>query len=283
MPIIGAHVSVAGGLYRCFENASAIGATAIQIFGASPRQWTAKIPTPEAVQQFKDAEKSFGLGPVFLHAAYLVNLGTPNAYLYNKSIENLTEHLRIAEAIGAVGLIFHIGSAKDNDRMKSQKQVADAMNDVLKRVPGHSLLIMENAAGGGDKLGATMEEIGTIFRLAKNKRVKVCIDTQHAFAAGAIQAYTKKDVDAFAKEIDVHFGLEHVVALHLNDSKSECDSHYDRHENIGEGHIGKAGFKVLAEHNAFARLPWLLEVPGFVDTGPDKKNVDIIKKIISSV
>jgi len=283
MPIVGAHVSVAGGLYKCFQNAEAIGATAMQFFGASPRQWTAKQPTASDITLFAEAQKKSGLGPVFLHAAYLVNLGSPNPYLYEKSIQSLTDHLRIAEAIGATGLIFHIGSAKGNDRKKSQAQVAVAMNQVLDNVPGKSFLIMENAAGGGDKLGATAEEIGTIFRMAKHKRVKVCIDTQHAFAAGAISAYTKKEVTAFAKELDTHIGFEHIVALHLNDSKSECGSHYDRHENIGEGSIGKAGFVALAEHKQFNTLPWLLEVPGFDETGPDKKNVDILKKIIASV
>ncbi len=283
MPIIGAHVSVAGGWYKCFENAQAIGAEAMQIFGASPRQWSARQPNKEDIAAYKAAEKATGLGPVFLHAAYLVNLGSPNSLLYTKSVDSLVAHLSIAEALGAKGLIYHVGSAKGHDRTKSIAQAVKGMKEVLKKVPGESLLIIENAAGGGDKLGATIEELGILFRGVDHPRVKICLDTQHLFAAGTMPNYSEKEVTSLAKKIEKEIGFEHIVSLHLNDSKTECGSLHDRHENIGEGHIGKAGFVALAKNKQFANLPWLLEVPGFDEMGPDKKNVDIVKRIVQSV
>ncbi len=279
MPIIGAHVSVAGGLYRCFDNAKAIGATAIQIFGASPRQWQVKVPTADDVKKYKEAQKASGLGPVFLHAAYLPNLGTAEKRLWHASVKNLAAHLEIAERIGANGLIFHIGSAKGQTKEQSLEAVARGMKEVLALVPGHSQLIMENAAGGGNKIGATPEEIGTIFHAVGSDRVKVCIDTQHAFASGLMTSYSAEEIRELITRCDAAFGFDSVAALHLNDSKSPSGSQYDRHENIGEGHIGLQAFADLAKHPKMKKLPWLLEVPGFDDNGPDKKNVDILKKI----
>ena len=279
MAIIGAHVSAAGGLHNCFANAEAIGAECLQIFGASPRQWTANLPSAAAVKQFKAEEKRSGLGPVFLHAAYLVNLGSSLSELRSKSVASLASHLKIAELIGARGLIFHIGSAGKGSRREAIELVAHGMKSVLDRVPGKAQLIMENGAGGGGKLGATPEEIGEIFRLVKNKRVKVCLDTQHAFAAGVLASYSPEEIRATVKRFDDALGWENVVALHANDSQSRSGSFHDRHENIGEGYIGLGGFRNLAADPDINGRPWILEVPGFANDGPDARNVAILKKI----
>lgn len=280
MPIIGAHVSAAGGIYTCFANAKNIGAKAIQIFGASPRGWKATMPTPDVIVQYKTEEQKSGVHPVFLHAAYLVNLGTPNSKLWHASVTSLINHLKIAEALGAQGLIFHIGSSNGESKEKGIERVAKGMKRVLAAVPGESQLIMENGAGGGSKIGGTPEEIGSIWHVLSDARVKVCFDTQHAFAAGVMASYSKEEVDLLAERCDKAFGLSNIVALHVNDSKSISGSYHDRHENIGEGAIGMHGFKALAEHPYFGKLPWILEVPGFAGTGPDKKNIEILKKIV---
>ena len=279
MPIIGAHVSAAGGAYRCFQNAKNIGAEAIQIFGASPRAWKVKQPSQEDIKKFKEEQRNTGLGPVFLHASYLVNLGTHKNPLWHGSVTNLAAHLKIAEDLGAEGLIFHIGSAKGWTKKESIERVAKGMKEVLKKVPGKAQLIMENAAGGGDKIGATVEEIGKIFKKVKSKRAKVCLDTQHAFAAGMMKEYTPKSIKAWVKECDEAFGWDNVVAMHINDSKSEHLSNHDRHENIGEGFIGRDAFKNLAANKDMKKMPWLLEVPGFEGGGPDKENINILKKL----
>ena len=282
MPKIGAHVSAAGGLYNCFDNAKRIGAECLQIFGASPKQWQAPLPSAEVIKEYKKREEASKLGPVFLHALYLANIGTiDNNRLWHGSVRALTDHLKIADLLGAQGLIFHIGSVKNSgNRERGIEQVAKGMKKILSAVPGKTQLIMENAAGGGGKLGATADEVGAIMKLVRDPRAKVCIDTQHAFAAGVLN-YTRAGIASFVKQCDQAFGWKNVVAVHANDSKGEAGSNFDRHENIGEGKIGLAGFQNLVKNKNFAKLPWILEVPGFADEGPDKKNVVTLKRIAS--
>jgi deoxyribonuclease-4 len=275
-PKIGAHVSTAGGFHKALENARAIGADCIQIFGASPRTWQAKLPDDGEIRKFKEEEKRTGIGPAYLHASYLVNLGSPNPDLVSKSVKSLSDHLKIAELIGAEGLIFHIGSSAGMEKERSLDQVISGMKEVLANVPGKSLLVMENNAGGGEKIGKTIEELAFIFNEVGSKRVKVCLDTAHAFESGIVK-YDAAEFGAFIDKVDKEIGLENVVAIHANDSKTLWNSHNDRHENIGEGHIGLSGFKVIAEEKRLWDKVWLLEVPGFDNEGPDKKNVDILK------
>ena len=284
--VIGAHVSTSGGVQNCFANAENIGAQAIQIFGASPRQWNVKMPDEETVKAFHEEKKRSKLGPVFLHASYLVNLGTPDDEMYQKSINNLTAHFKIAELLEAEGLVYHIGSFKNSTWEESAKRIVEGMHEVIKNSPGKTNLIMENSAGGGSKMGLTLEEIGKIYGMAKAtipssilKRIKVCIDTAHAFGAGMIENYSAEELETFTKEADQAFGLLNLVVLHINDSMVPFDSKKDRHDNIGEGDIGLTAFKNLSQNKALNALPWILEVPGFEKTGPDKRNIDIIKAL----
>jgi len=239
--------------------------------------WYAKLPSGEEINKFKEEEKRSGIGPVYLHAPYLINLGTPNGDLLSKSIKNLSAHFKIAELIGAAGVIFHIGSSTGMDKKKSIEQVITAIEKVLHEVSGKSFLVIENNAGGGEKIGKTIEELAYIFEKVGSKRAKVCLDTAHAFESGIIKEYRTPDIKKFVDELDKEIGLQNIVAIHANDSKTPWNSHNDRHENIGEGHIGLAGFKELAKEKRLWDKAWLLEVPGFKDEGPDKKNVDILK------
>lgn len=298
-PLLGAHVSASGGLYKAIENADAIGAECIQIFGASPRQWHASDPRPQDIERFVKLRNERGIGAVFLHAAYLVNLGAPLKSSYNKSVKNLAAHLRIAQLIGAEGLIFHIGTAKGNTREKALKQCVEGMREVIAAVPpraaraagatttttaprttahpGTPYLIMENAAGGGEKIGTTAAELGALLRAAKSNRIKVCFDTAHAFEGGAIESYTPTVIKKTFDEWDKHVGCENIVALHINDSKTPYNSRNDRHENLGDGYIGRNGFIALARERRLHHAAWILEVPGLDGNGPDEHNMDILK------
>ncbi len=280
MPNIGAHVSTAGGLAAAVEEARTIGARCFQIFGASPRQWGAKIPYEAEVKKFKANLKESGLGPVYLHASYLVNLASGNKEILKKSIQNLSAHLRIANMLGAEGLIFHPGSAKGHAKKEDAlKQEARAIKEVLKNAPGRAALFMENTAGGGEKIGS-LEDIGNLFQNTKSRRVKVCVDTAHAFEEGMIREYAPEQVKKFAEAWEKAVGMKNIPVLHVNDSKTACGSRHDRHENIGEGYIGKEGFKNLAKHPAFKTKDWILEVPGFDGEGPDRKNIEILRSLI---
>ena len=136
---------------------------------------------------------------------------------------------------------------------------------------------MENAAGGGEKIGKTAGELAYLLKKVNSKRVKICLDTAHAFESGIIKEYKSDGIKKFLDEWDKEIGLENITALHANDSKTLWNSHHDRHENIGAGYIGLAGFKALAREKRLWNKAWLLEVPGFDNEGPDKKNMDILK------
>ncbi len=276
---IGGHVSTAGGISNAIVNGSAIGATAIQIFGASPQMWVAKIPSDGEIKKFKDAKKNSAVVSVYVHAAYLVNLASASDEIYEKSIKNLSEHLKITESIGAEGLIFHLGSHKGISKEEGLQKEISGMKKVLKNTPGKSFLIMENSAGGGDKIGSNIEDVRYLYEHIGSNRVKICFDTAHAFEAGLIKEYTKENVKKLFDAWDDAIGLENIVALHINDSKTTHESHHDRHENLGEGYIGIGGFKVLAKEKRLYDKAWLLEVPGFDNEGPDKKNMEILHSL----
>ncbi|OGG42465.1 hypothetical protein A3A21_02640 [Candidatus Jorgensenbacteria bacterium RIFCSPLOWO2_01_FULL_45_25b] len=273
-PNIGAHVRTEGGLVSAIENAERIGAKCFQIFGASPRQWRALFPKEEDVKLFKKLLKEKELGPVFLHASYLVNLASANGDILEKSIKNLSDHLQIASMLGAEGLIFHVGSSRGMEKKKALDQEVSAMKEVLKNVTGSSL-IMENTAGGGEKIGS-IEDIGYLYGNIKSDRVNICFDTAHALEAGMIESYAPPRIKKLFDEWEEAVGLEHIVAIHANDSKTTYNSNHDRHENIGMGEIGMEGFKDLAKEKRLLDKCWILEVPGYEGNGPDRKNIETL-------
>lgn len=274
---LGAHVSTAGGLYQAIENGTRLGAKAVQFFGSSPRQWSIKFPTQTEIDAFQKHWKESKVAEVYLHASYLVNLASDNADLWFKSVDNLTAHLKIANLLGANGLIFHVGSAKDGDKGRAVNKVAEGIRLALDKVPGKTQLILENGAGGGTKIGSDPEEIGRILKLSESPRAKFCLDTAHIFESGQIKTYEPEHIKKLLTEIDRHIGLENLVAMHINDSKSEFNSHHDRHENLGVGKIGLEGFRNLAAEKSLHDKAWILEVPGFDDLGPDRPNLEILE------
>ena len=279
---IGAHVGASGGLTTAFERAVAIGAETIQIFGAPPQMWRRRKIRPDECEAFRAAMAETGIEPVFLHGPYLINLATDKPEQLTKSTDALSEDLRLASAIGAKGVIFHVGSHKGAGFDKRLPQIKKALKQVLKDTPDDAWIILENSAGQGGSVGSKLEELAAIIAAVGSDRLKVCLDTEHAYAAG----YNLADSDALEETMalfDSEIGLSRLVAVHANDSKIELGGGVDRHENIGEGHIGRPGFEVIMAHPAFREVPFLLEVPGLEKEGPDKPNVDILRKIRAKV
>ena len=278
---IGAHVSAAGGLRKVAGRAQGIGAEAVQIFASSPRSWRFKEHSDEDVAAYRENAEATGIDTTFLHGIYLVTLGgSPD--LLEKSIVSLTSHLNVASRIGASGVVFHCGSHKGVGFEAVLDQATRTMSTVLEQSLSDSWLIIENSAGMGDHIGSSFEEIGRLISAVDSDRVKVCLDTEHTFAAG----YNLADPDAIdgaMDEFDREIGLDRLVVVHANDAKVEFASGVDRHENIGEGFIGTDGFEVIMSHDAFRDVPFLLEVPGFDKKGPDKENVDRLKGVRSKV
>jgi deoxyribonuclease-4 len=271
-------VSTEGGLGKAVERAKALGAETIQVFASAPQSWRKKEYSSEEAASFLEKAAEADVRPVFIHGVYLINLATSDPTGLERSVDSLTWSLDVCRQIGARGTIFHLGSHRGAGFEAVLPQVVSAVQRVLERSPGDTWLILENSAGMGGSVGSRFSELGIIVRQAADPRIKVCFDTQHAFAAGYDVA-TKQGLEATLAEFDEQVGLANLVAIHANDSKIALGGGVDRHENIGEGLIGREGFKVIMAHPAFRDIPFVLEVPGFEKKGPDKENVDILRQI----
>jgi deoxyribonuclease-4 len=279
---IGAHVKTSGGVDKGVERGREIGAETIQIFSGAPQAWRRKKYGEAEVAAFKKGLEETGIHPVFIHGLYLVNLASDNPDFLAKSLNALVEEMNAAHLLGAKGVIFHLGSHRGAGYEARFEQVITYCGKVLEATPEDTWLILENSAGMGGSVGSKFSELGTIIKACGTDRVKVCLDTQHSFAAG----YDVKSKDGLAKtmdQFDEHIGLERLVAVHANDSKCPLAGGIDRHENIGDGHIGLDGFVNILSHPAFAEVSFLLEVPGIDGEGPDKENVDRLKEIRARV
>lgn len=274
---IGAHVSTAGGLDKAIERAVALEAEAVQIFGSAPQAWATKPHSDAVLRAFREGAAAAGLkGAVFLHGVYLVNLATESLENLAKGVQSLVFYLDLAAALEAQGVIFHVGSHRGAGFDAVLPQVTAAVREALRRSDNPAWLIIENNAGQGNQVGGNFTEIRRIMEAVGSERIKVCLDTQHSLASGydvASEAGLAATMDEFAAEI----GLEHLVAVHANDSKTPLGAAADRHENIGDGYIGSAGFERIVAHPAFRDVPFLLEVPGVERKGPDLENMGRLK------
>jgi len=275
---IGAHVSASGGISKAVSRGVEIGCETIQIFGSSPQSWAFK-PVPESeIDAFRQSASESGLGPVFLHAIYLINMGTADQASLAKGIDSLVNYMTLAAGIGAGGIIFHPGSHKGAGYEAVFEQAVESIKRVLDRSPEGPYLCIENMAGMGQHIGAKLRELGDIIKAVDDPRLRICLDTQHSFAAG-YDLRNKEGVDTMMGEFAETIGVDKLAAVHANDSKQPCGSGVDRHDNIGEGLIGEAGFEAIMGHPAFRNVPFFLEVPGFEGKGPDQRNIDILKNI----
>jgi len=275
---IGAHVKTSGGVDKAIDRAEEIGAETIQIFSGAPQAWRRKTYADAEVAAYRKRVAETGIGPAFIHGLYLVNLATENPELLAKSCEALVAEMNAAHLLGAKGVIFHLGSHKGAGYEARFHQVVEYCAKVVEATPDDAWLILENSAGMGGSVGSKFSELGTIINECATDRIKVCLDTQHSFAAG-YDLKSRNGLERTMDEFDREIGVERLVAVHANDSKCPLGGGLDRHENIGEGHLGNDGFATIMSHPAFAEVPFLLEVPGYDDEGPDKANVDALKAI----
>ena len=312
--IFGGHVSIAGGYKEALTRAVAIGGNALQMFSGSPRGWNLPQVAPAEAEVFKAEAKRFGITASYFHASYLINLAD-DGHNGQHSVDALVAELNVAELLGVRGSIIHLGSFKIKEErnpstpktqtllippllkgvsesarvgdLRKREYVKPEKYDllisnikaVLQKSPKDTLFIIEDM--GMRKIGRSLDEIANIIKDVGDPRVKVCLDTCHLHAAG-YDITTAKKLDEFLKYFDDAIGLDRLECFHINDSRDEFGSLRDRHDNIGEGKVGKDVFKLILNHPKLRHLPFLLEVPGFDDTGPDKKNLDILKGMVTS-
>ena len=266
---IGAHNSIAGGLWNAVAQAQEVGGEVMQIFCKNQRQWNAPPLADEDAERFRDAAAAAGLGPIMVHDSYLINMGNPDAEKRANAQAAFERELERCEAIGAAYLNFHPGShmakgvkMRDDpaERMACLDRIAACLQDVMDHFPdGQVRLVIENAAGQGTNVGSSWEEVGYLADAVGNDaRTGVCLDTQHAWAAGYDLV---GDYDGVFDAFDDHVGLKRLVAFHLNDSKQPLGARVDRHDNIPDGHLGEGFWQRLMTDRRFDACSGYLETP----------------------
>lgn len=264
---------------RAVNRAAEIGADAIQVFADNPTAWRRRETPPSEQPAFRARLADLGIGPVAIHAAYLVNLAGPDEGFFGRSVDVLSSDLRAAPGFRARFVNVHIGSHRGSGVTAGTQRLADGLALTLAEVdggPDAALVVMENSAGSGFGLGVDIVELAGIMDAAVARgvsadRLGFCLDTAHAWAAG-IDISEPAAIDEFIDEFETRIGLEKLVMIHLNDSKSERGSHLDRHEHLGAGQIGAVGLGHLLRHPALAHVTFYLETPG-MDEGYDAVNV----------
>ncbi len=283
MPLLGAHMSIAGGYYKAVNAASELGMDCVQIFTKNNNQWKGKTLTDDDITKFKEAIAKTGIRAPCSHDSYLINLASPKDELWEKSRDALVVELERAEALGLIGVVMHPGSFVDSTEEKGLKRIVKALNQVIRKTKGFEVEIwLEATAGQGTNLGHRFEHLQYIIEnLNDSSRVGVCIDTCHIFAAG-YPLETKQQYQKTMDEFDSLIGIDRIRSFHLNDSKKEFGSRVDRHEQIGEGFLGLKPFRHILNDPRFKDLPMYMETPKGETDGVawDSINLKKLRKLI---
>jgi deoxyribonuclease-4 len=256
----------------------------MQIFSKNAATWQEKILDQEEVKRFKGNLKnsSMNINPVFIHTSYLINLASPSDELYLKSINSFMEEMKRADILLTKPyLITHPGAHIGAGEEYGIQRVIKALNIILEKSADLNLktmILLENTAGSGTHLGYTLGQLKRMIEGAKDrKRIGICFDTCHAFAAG-YDLSNREGVEKTIGNLDKNLGLERLKVIHTNDSKYPLGSQKDRHMHIGEGYIGLEGFKIIVNHKYLKSLPFILETPKF-GPGDDMKNINLVKSL----
>jgi deoxyribonuclease-4 len=260
MPLLGAHMSIAGGYYKAAEAAASFGMETVQLFTKNNNQWRAKPLTDEDVRLFREAVAAGNLRRPCAHDSYLINLASPDDELWQKSLDAFVHELERAEALGLCGVVMHPGSHVTSTEDEGLARVSEALDETLRRTAGFAVEVwLEVTAGQGTNLGWRFEHLARLIESSRQpQRLQVCVDTCHVFAAG-YSLDPGDGYDATFQQFDDLIGVERIRAFHLNDSKREQGSRVDRHEHIGQGRIGLEPFRRLLKDPRFADLPMYLE------------------------
>jgi deoxyribonuclease IV len=258
--LIGAHVSPAGGPAKAVERGVERGCRSIQIFNQNPRQWAARDYPDEQIAEFHEAMEATDVDALLIHAVYLLNPASEDPDFREKTLASLTTSLRMGAALGAVGVVLHPGSALKTEVGPALERAAEVIREALAEsveCPLH----LENTAGAGGTLGRTFEELARLAELIDDERIGICLDSCHLYASG----YDIRDRGKLASVLDDFdgvLGMKRLGSLHINDSVTGLGSNRDRHANLGDGEIGRAGCAAFLSEPRFEGLPCVLEGPG---------------------
>lgn len=272
-------MSIAGGVARAFERAAALGCETMQIFTSNPRGWQAAGLKENDIVSFREKIRRSDITPVFAHMPYLANLAAGGAAAEH-SCQMLIQQMERCRVLGVGYLIAHVGKRMGAPEAQALRNVAANVNRALAESPGSVMLLLENTAGMGSEVGYQFAEVATIISMVEiPDRVGFCLDTAHAFAAG-YDWRTRSGTDAVLKELDSTIGIARLHVLHLNDSKSGCGSHVDRHWHIGKGEIGGTGIANVVNHPLLSHLPAVMETPR-QSAKDDSMNMRAVRRLIA--
>ncbi len=290
----GAHVSSSGGISKAIGRGSDLGCESLQVFTHNPRTWRPINHSDEEIAAFRTAAEEAGMAPLVSHGLYLINLGAPDKEvpsgppgkpatttrnIYRSSVESLIQHLDVGERLGLAGVVLHVGSSKGTTEADAIARIGAGIAEAFEAAPGACCVFLENTAGAGDTIGRTFAQLRAVAdAVGAPERLGFCLDTQHLFASG-YPIHEPGGVDAVLEDFDREIGIGRLRCLHLNDSKVAFASNRDRHENIGDGEIGEAGFRNFLGAKAIQGLPAILEVPGIEGGGVDPENMRRVREL----
>jgi deoxyribonuclease-4 len=281
--LLGAHMSTSGGVHTAVDRATSIGCTALQVFTKNNNQWNARPLTDDDIQYYKRKVAEASIAPVVAHDSYLINLCATNPDILKKSRAALIDELTRCEQLGIQLLNFHPGAHGGAGEEEGIKKIIESLNIAHNETKGFNVLsVVEATAGQGTAIGSRFEHLEKIINgVDEPKRMAVCIDTCHIFAAG----YELRTEEGYAKtfrEFDDVVGLDRLAAFHVNDSKKGFGAHVDRHEHIGHGMIGAQGFVFLMNDKRFVQIPKILETPKSDDLHEDVENIIVLRALVKS-
>lgn len=287
--LIGAHMSVAGGLHLAFERAAKAGCSAMQIFTRNERQWQSRPLNEAEIASWQNARSTSEVGLILSHDSYLINLASPLEEGWEKSQTAFKDELLRCAILGIPYLVTHAGSHVGSGEEFALQRVADALNRVIDEfsesgIPGieQVTVLLETTAGQGTAIGYRFEHWGTIFeKLKRPERVGVCFDTCHVFAAG-YDLTTPEGYEDTMAQFHRYIGLEKLKAFHMNDSKKGLGSRVDRHEHIGQGAMGLEPFRFIMNDVRLAEIPKVLETPKGQEGLEDIENLARLRSLIEA-
>lgn len=277
---LGAHVSIAGGVFNAPHNGKEATCEVIQIFTKSANQWQAKRLSEKEAQMLAEAQVETGVEVVCAHDSYLINLASPDDALFMRSYNAFLEEMRRCDFLNIPNLVMHPGSHVGSGDEAGVKKIAGAFNKMFEADPGGKVTVcLETTAGQGTNLGYTFEQLAEIIDKVENKdRLGICLDTCHIFTAG-YPISTEKDYKATIKSFDAILGLDRLKIIHFNDSKKDFGSKVDRHEHIGQGFIGQEPFSYFLNDRRLAKIPKILETPK-ESAAEDIANLNLLRSLI---
>jgi deoxyribonuclease-4 len=274
-PLLGAHMSVAGGLPNAAYRAVVHRCQAFQIFAKNANQWRGRDVPPQEVRDFREKTAAAGIGSVVSHASYLINLAATDGVLRRRSIDAMGDEIDRAEALGLLGVVLHPGCYTQGSEQPGLDLIAAALGELLAaRAQGQTMVLLEQTAGQGTALGRTFEQLASILSSAgHHPRIGICLDTCHLLAAG-YDVCSAEGYENTVAQFERLIGFQRLKVWHLNDSKRPLGSRIDRHEHIGKGYLGLPFFRRLVNDVRFQHLPMLLETPKTEGRSPNRIEVD---------